>query len=120
MNKMMLIAVLAFLMVGCSTNAPTHKPRPAEPFIILTSGVDPAANRLMISIRVDPPITEANVRQAAELVIEKNKPSYKSITVKSFATSDASGFPYATSFYDGQMVTHQFNPQAAPQKIPSH
>ena len=119
MNKFMLIAAISLLLVGCGGNAPRQKPKPEEPYVVLSSSTDPTLNRLSIAIKVDPPVTEEAVKQAVEMVIEKHKASYKNITVKSFAIADASGLPYATSYFDGQGITYQFNPQALPQKIPS-
>lgn len=121
MKRVIAIAFVAVFLAACGGDAPQVKNRHSQPYIVLASFADPAANALTVSIRVDPPVTEENVKTAADLVIENNKAQFKNITVKSFAVSDASGFPYGTSTYiQGNLTSHHFNPQAAPQKIPTH
>jgi hypothetical protein len=120
MVKPTLLALTFVLLIACGGTPPREKPNPTEPYVIISSLVNPATNELSITIKVDPPYSEEKVKGAAEMVIEKNRSAYKAITVKSFLTADASGIPYAVSRFDGQGVTHQINPQAAPQKIPSH
>jgi hypothetical protein len=120
MVKLILITLVFALLNGCGGEAPKRKAKPLEPYVVLFTAADSATSQLTVAIQVDPPITEEAVKKAAGMVIENNKASYKNIVVKSFTSSNASGIPYGTTYFDGQNMTHQFNPQAAPQKIPSH
>jgi hypothetical protein len=120
MFKLLMIALVLSLLVACGGNAPEPKPKPSEPYVILSSIVDPATKSYKLMIKVDPPITEENVKKAAEIAIEKNKGQFAAITVHSYTTPNMNSVPYAVSQYDGSGVIHQFNSQAAPQKIPTH
>jgi hypothetical protein len=120
MFKLLIIALVLSLLVACGGNAPKQKPKPSEPYVILSSLVDPVTNSYKLMIKVDPPITEENVKKAAELAIEKNKGQFQTVTVNSYTTHNMNSPPYAVSRYDSSGVTHQFNPAAAPQKIPTH
>jgi hypothetical protein len=120
MFKRLLVVSLFFLLAGCNSNAPKQKPKPIDPYIIISSMADPATKSYRMMIRVDPPITEENVKKAAEKAIEKFKGQFEVLTVNSYTSSDTNTIPIAISRYDNGGITHQFNPQAAPQKIPSH
>ncbi|MBI3652924.1 MAG: hypothetical protein HY231_18010 [Acidobacteria bacterium] len=121
MKKLILMALLTTLLLACSNSkTPKQEARDAEPYRVISSLVNPANHSLLVMIQVDPPLNEARVKKAVELVIENNKGQFQNIEVKSFATPDANTPPFATSDFDGQSVSHRFNPQAAPQKIPSH
>jgi hypothetical protein len=120
MLKRLSILILLSLFAACGGNAPQQRQKPIDPYIIISSMADPTTNSYRMMIRVDPPITEENVKKAAEKAIEKFKGQFAAVTVQSYTTSDTNTVPYAVSRYDGSGVSHQFNPQAAPQKIPSH
>ena len=116
------IGVLVLLgFVGCGGDSSNATRRRAEPYVVNNVIADRASLSITISITVDPPATEANVKAAAEIVIAKHSGEYKSITVKSYTRgADQGGLPYATSMFTGDTVTHSFNPNAASQKIPTH
>ncbi len=120
MFKRIMIALVLSLVVACGGNAPKQKPKPSEPYIIISSIADPTANSYKLMIKVDPPITEENVKKAAEIAIEKNKGQFQTVIVNSYTTNNMNSTPYAISRYDSSGVTHQFNSQVAPQKIPTH
>ena len=83
--------------------------------------MDSATNSITVMIRVFGPANQSNVKAVAEDVIAKHRGQYKIITIKSYvAGSSLSGLPYATSTFENDKIEHQFNPQAATQKIPSH
>lgn len=81
---------------------------------------DPASKSYRIMIRVDAPISEDRVKKAVDMLIEKHKGQFEAITINSYSTSDTNTPPYAVSRYDSSGVSHQFNANAAPQKIPTH
>jgi hypothetical protein len=121
MFKRILIALVLSLVVACGGNAPEQRPKPSEPYVVLSSLTDPATNSFKLMIKVDPPITEEDVKKAVEIAIEKHKGQFQAVTVNSYTTHNTNTTPYAVSRYDSSSgVTHQFNSQAAPQKIPSH
>ena len=118
-KRIMVVTVLS-LLVACGGNAPKQKPKPPEPYIIMSSIADPATKTYKMMIRVDTPITEDNVKKAAEMAIEKFKPGYDVVIITSYTTSNTSTPPIAVSRFDSSGVTHQFNSQMAPQQIPTH
>lgn len=120
MVKLIMIALVLSLFVACGGTAPRQKPKPSEPYIILSSMADPTTNSYKLMIKVDAPITEESVKKAAEMAIEKYKGQFASVIVQSYTTSNTNSTPYAVSQYDSSGVSHQFNPQLAPQKIPTH
>jgi hypothetical protein len=120
MVKLTMIALVLSLFVACGGNAPKQKPKPSEPYIVLSSLTDPATNSFKLMIKIDPPITEEGVKKAAEIAIEKHKGQFQTVTVNSYTTHNTNSTPYAVSRYDSGGVTHQVNSQAAPQKIPTH
>lgn len=120
MFKLIIIALVLSLFVACVGNAPKQKPRPSEPYVVLAALNDPATNSLKLMIKVDPPITEEEVKKAIEIAIEKHKAQFQAVTVNSYTTNNTNGTPYAVSRYDSSSgVTHQFT-WATPQKIPTH
>lgn len=113
--------VIALLIFVSACNAPVSKPKPSEPYVITSSVVDQANNSLTVSIVLDPPITEENAKSAGEAVINKNRNQFKSVTVKSYASSlQQNLYPYCTSTLSEGTISHQVNKQLEPQKIPSH
>jgi hypothetical protein len=120
MFKLLMIATVLLLFVACNDNAPRSKPLPAEPYIILSSIADPASKSYRIMIRIDSPVSEDRVKKAVDMLIEKHKGQFEVLTINSYSTSDTNTTPFAVSRYDSGGVSHQFNAQAAPQKIPSH
>lgn len=120
MRKAVVFIFFTLLLVACAGEAPKKKDRPTLPYVVLSSVTDPATGMLSISIKVDPPHSEENLQTVAALVIENYKSQFNNITVKSYTRSDASGIPYGISTYTNNTISHQFNSQAAPQKIPSH
>ncbi len=120
MNKWPCVLLL-LTFIACTSDAPKEKPRPAEPFVIEASAVDPSTNSLIVSIKLDPPFTEETAKKAAEIVVERNKARFKNITVKSFTRHlGENPMPFGVSVFDGTNLTHQINAQLGPQKIPSH
>ena len=108
-------------LVACGSDSPKELRRHAEPYIVNSALADPANHSVTISITVDPPATEADVKTAAEMAIAKYRNEYTSITIKSYLrSSDPSGLPYATSMFADGVITHFITPQAASQKIPTH
>ena len=121
MVKVLPCILLLLICVACSSDVPRGKPQPPEPYVIEASTVEPGANHLIVSIKLDPPFTEETAKKAAEIVVERNRAQFKNITVRSYTrhvTEDPK--PFAVSVFDGNNLTHQFNPQLVPQKIPSH
>jgi hypothetical protein len=120
MFKRLLVLTVLSLFAACSNNTPRQKPMPSEPYIILSSMADPTTKSVRIMIRVDSPVSEDRVKKAVDLLVEKHKGQFEAVTINSYTTSDTNTLPYAVSRYDSSGVSHQFNAQAAPQKIPSH
>ena len=121
MRKLLLFILLLPTFIACTSNAPNQKPQPTQPFIVEASSIDPATDSLIMSIKIDPPFTEATVKKAAEIAIEQNKGRFKNITVRSYTQNLSQNPPtFAVSVFDGSTVTHQIMPQVAPQKIPTH
>jgi hypothetical protein len=120
MLKLLMVVTVLSLFVACGGNAPRQKPKPIEPYIVLAATADPATKTFRLMIRVDPPLTEENVKKTAEMAIEKYKGGFEAVTVNSYTTSNTNTTPYAVSRYDNNGVTHQFNSQMAPQQIPTH
>lgn len=113
--------VIALLLLSFACNAPVSKPKPSEPYVITSSFVDQANNSLTVSIVLDPPITEENAKAAGEAVINKNRNQFKSVVVKSYAsTLQQNLYPYCISMLSDGTISHQINKQLEPQKIPSH
>jgi hypothetical protein len=120
MLKRLIVVTVLSLFVACGGNAPRQKPKPIDPYIILGSTAEPATKTYRLMIRVDPPITEENIKKTVEMAIEKYKPGFDVVIVNSYTTSNTNTTPYAVSRYDSNGVTHQFNSQMAPQQIPTH
>ena len=112
--------LLLVAFVACGGKAPKQG-REREPYVVNYVTADPSNNGITLVISVNSPATEESVKSVAEQVIAKYKSQYQNITVKSYpAGSDQSGVPYATSMFTDGSITHTFNPQALPQKIPTH
>jgi hypothetical protein len=118
-KRLMFLTVIS-LFVACSSNAPRQKPLPSEPYIVLSSMADPTSKSYRIMIRIDSPASEDRVKKAVDMLVEKHKGQFEALTINSYTTSDTNTPPYAVSRYDSSGVSHQFNAQVAPQKIPSH
>lgn len=120
MFKRIIVVTVLSLFVACGGNAPKQKPKPIDPYIIMSAIADPATKTYKMMIRVDPPITEDNVKKSAEMAIEKYKAGFDVVVVTSFTTSNTNTTPIAISRFDSSGVTHQYNSQMAPQQIPTH
>ena len=120
MLKLLMVITVLSMFVACGGNAPRQKPKPTEPYIVLSAMADPATKTYRMMIRLDPPITEENAKKTAEVAIEKYKGGYETVIVTSYATSNTNTPPYAVSRYDSSGVSHQINSQMAPQQIPTH
>ena len=120
MKRRTLLILISVLLVACGGSPPQAEQRGTHPYRIIMTTVDQANSALSVSIQVDPPVTEANAKTAAEVVIGDNKGRFQTITVRSFTSPQANGLAYCTSIYSNGSITHEINPQAEPKKIPSH
>jgi ABC-type glycerol-3-phosphate transport system substrate-binding protein len=121
MAKAIMLIFVLLLAAACSGNAPPPARSNLKSFKILSEQADPAAGTLSVKIQVIEPVSQAAVSSAAESVIDSFKQRYPSITVTSYAGGEAPGAqPYAVSKLEGGQVTHEFGPEAATRKIPTH
>ena len=120
MTKFIMIGLAILICAACSDAPPPTRTR-AEPFTILSEQPGPDNLSLTVSIKLSEPVTEPSVRSIAESVISGRKDRYQSIIVKSYlAATSTIDMPYSISKLEGGSVTHRFNSQAAPQRIPTH
>ncbi len=121
MTRVAVSALILLALLACGGSGPRRIGKGSESYVINSTLVDPARKAATFSISVDSQSTQADVKSVAELVVERYKADYPNITVKTYLLgSDTSGLPYATSMLADNAVTHWFNPQAVPQKIPTH
>ncbi|HEV8483692.1 MAG TPA: hypothetical protein VGV87_09100 [Blastocatellia bacterium] len=121
MTRIAVSALILLVLIACGGGGPKRIGKRSDPYIINSTLVDPSRNAATFSISVASESSQDDVKTVAELVISTNKAQFKNITVKTYLLgSDQSGVPYATSMLADNVVTHWFNPQATPQKIPTH
>ncbi|MCI0488204.1 MAG: hypothetical protein L0229_16575 [Blastocatellia bacterium] len=120
MIKFQVMALVLAICVACSNAPPPTRAR-AEPFTVLSE--QPGADNLSLTviIKLNESPTEPSARTIAESVIASRKDRYQNITVESYLSgASASDPPYSVSKLEGGSVTHRFNSQVAPQRIPTH
>ena len=120
MKRRTLLILISALLVACGGSPPQAEQRRAQPYRVLSTAIDQANAALMISIQVDPPVTEETVKTAAEIAIRDNKARFQTITVRSFTSPQPDGLAYCTSIYSNGSITHQVDPRAESKKIPTH
>ena len=120
MIRLVIMALFLMTFAACG-DAPPPTRSHAEPFTIMSEQPDFDNQSLTVSIKLAEPTTESSVRSLAESIIATRKDRYQSITVKSYlASASTVAPPYSISKMEGGPVTHQFNSQVAPQRIPTH
>lgn len=120
---MIRLAIVTAILLMCAAcgGAPAPTRVKAEPFTIISERPDPAGTELAISLKLSEPVTQSSVKSIVESVISNRKERYRSVIVKSYlASASAADIPYAVSRLEGGTITHQFNSEAAPQRIPTH
>ena len=118
MIKILAIALALALAVACAS-PPVQ--RSAESFIVIGTVVNQAANSITVSIRAEPPATKEHNKTVAEQAISRYRDQYRSVIINSYVGGDSpSELPFATSIFENGATTHQFNPRATTQKIPTH
>ncbi|HWP43086.1 MAG TPA: hypothetical protein VNO14_07630 [Blastocatellia bacterium] len=116
-----LVIGIGLALVTACGDAPKTLEGSSDQFVVIGSVVNQAANSISVSIRVSPPATREHVKAVAEQAISRYRDQYRNVTIRSFiAGSSPSELPFATSILENGVVTHQFNPNAATRKIPTH
>jgi hypothetical protein len=115
----MAILVLS-LIVACGGTPPQMRVA-SPPHSIISEQPDPATAGVVVDIKVAGQPSQSDVKSIAESLIASRRSEYKMIVIRSFVDSATQGrMPYALSRLENGAITHQFNPQAEMQKIPTH
>jgi hypothetical protein len=118
--KVSAVAALT-LVVSCGGTAPRPTLARAQSYSVISEQADPVAGTLTISIKVAGPVTQSNLKSAAEALIAERKSEYRHITVKSYAENAAtSDPPAAISRLENDAVSHVFNARTEPERIQTH
>jgi hypothetical protein len=107
--------------VSCGGTAPRPTLARAQSYSVISEQADPVAGTLTISIKVAGPVTQSNLKSAAESLIAERKSEYRHITVKSYAeNAAASDPPAAISRLENDAISHVFNTKTETERIKTH
>lgn len=116
-----IVLVVASALAGCSDPPARPESSNVESFDIVAETIDPSTGAFTVTVRVSPPVSEARVKSLAESLIDQRKNAFGNIRVRTLTSGAGAGdLPYAVSVLQDGVVTHTFNKQAAPQRIPTH
>lgn len=116
-----IVLIAASTLAACSDRAAAPEPDNVGSFDIVSETFDPSTGALTVTVRVGPPVSEARIKSLAERLIDKRRSASGNISVRTLTSGAGAGdLPYAVSVLQDGVVTHAFNKQALPQRIPTH
>ncbi len=123
-RNLLLIALafaIALLSEACANHSAEPLPDPAQSYTVLSSVADSSTSSIAVKIRIFEPLTQERVKAVAEAALARYKDQFQTILIESYVRAgQPNELPYAISNFENGQLVHRFNPQATPQKIPTH